>query len=68
MQFANTNSSASASLLSSNKLSRKGFHRLTKGKSINYDALPKLVGFCVADGFDNLTGERNEVIIKSLFQ
>lgn len=66
MQYASNNSASE--LLSSNKLSRKGFHRLTKGKTINYDALPKLVGFCVSDGFDNLTGERNEVIIKSLFQ
>lgn len=32
---------------SSNKVSRKGFSRKTKGRSINYDPRPKLVGFMV---------------------
>ncbi|CCW60781.1 unnamed protein product [Phytomonas sp. EM1] len=45
---------------------KKGFHRLTKGKSVSYEPRPKIVGFQMARGFEG--SGRNDVIMKSLFQ
>lgn len=48
--------------------SKKGFHRLTKGKSLDFTPRPKLVGFMVADSWENLYPPRNEVMVRSLLQ
>lgn len=46
--------------------SRIGFHRKTKGKVVNYDPRPKLVGFMVAKPYE--MGEQHEAMLASLFQ
>lgn len=48
--------------------SKKGFHRLTKGKSLDFAPRPKLVGFMVADSWENLYPPRNEAMVRSLLQ
>lgn len=53
-------------LLPSREGARKGFHRMTKGKAVNYEPRPKLVGFMMAESLDNT--QRNDVVVKSLFQ
>lgn len=53
-------------LLPSRDGARRGFHRLTKGKSVNYEPRPKLVGFVVAESFEN--SQRNNIVVQSLFQ
>lgn len=47
---------------------KKGFHRLTKGKSLDFNPRPKLVGFMVAEPWDSCNPPRSEVIVRSLFQ
>ncbi|ORC88999.1 protein AATF/BFR2 [Trypanosoma theileri] len=46
--------------------SKRGFHRLTKGKSVNYEPRPKLVGFLMPVPYTY--SEQHEVMVKSLFQ
>lgn len=53
-------------LLPSREGARKGFHRMTKGKAVNYEPRPKLVGFMMAEPLDET--ERNDVVVKNLFQ
>ncbi|KAG5506786.1 hypothetical protein GH5_06001 [Leishmania sp. Ghana 2012 LV757] len=53
-------------LLPSREGGRKGFHRMTKGKAVNYDPRPKLVAFMVPESFDET--QRSEVVVKNLFQ
>jgi protein AATF/BFR2 len=53
-------------LLPSREGARKGFHRMTKGKAVNYEPRPKLVGFMMAESLDDTP--RNDVVVKSLFQ
>ncbi|KAK7195564.1 AATF protein [Novymonas esmeraldas] len=53
-------------LLPSRDGARKGFHRMTKGKAVNYDPRPKLVGFMMAEPLDDT--HRNDVVVKNLFQ
>lgn len=53
-------------LLPSKEGARKGFHRMTKGKAVNYEPRPKLVGFMMAESLDDT--QRNDVVVKSLFQ
>ncbi|KAG5480013.1 hypothetical protein LSCM1_06433 [Leishmania martiniquensis] len=53
-------------LLPSREAARKGFHRMTKGKAVNYEPRPKLVAFMVPESFDDT--QRSEVIVKNLFQ
>lgn len=48
--------------------SRRGLHRLTKGKAIDGTPRPKLVGFMVPDSWEQLHPPRNEVMVNSLFQ
>eukprot|EP00796_Vickermania_ingenoplastis_P005727 gene5727-4088_t len=48
--------------------SRKGFHRLTKGRAVDFKPRPKLVGFMVAESLDNCDPPRSEVVVRSLFQ
>mmetsp|Transcript_33530 Transcript_33530/g.39043 ORF Transcript_33530/g.39043 Transcript_33530/m.39043 type:complete len:529 (+) Transcript_33530:50-1636(+) len=60
--------SAAAALRSSS--SKIGFHRKTKGKSVNYDPRPKLVGFMMRTPCEDASGqpEHFEALLKSLFQ
>lgn len=53
-------------LLPSREGARKGFHRMTKGKAVNYEPRPKLVGFMMAESLEDT--QRNDVVVKSLFQ
>ncbi|KAG5480728.1 hypothetical protein CUR178_05863 [Leishmania enriettii] len=53
-------------LLPSREGGRKGFHRMTKGKAVNYEPRPKLVAFMVPESFDET--QRSEVVVKNLFQ
>ncbi|CAG9573162.1 conserved hypothetical protein [Leishmania major strain Friedlin] len=53
-------------LLPSREGARKGFHRMTKGKAVNYEPRPKLVAFMMPEPLDN--AERNDVVVKNLFQ
>ncbi|KPA75302.1 hypothetical protein ABB37_08602 [Leptomonas pyrrhocoris] len=53
-------------LLPSREGARKGFHRVTKGKAVNYEPRPKLVGFTMAESLDDT--QRNDVVVNSLFQ
>ncbi|KAH9601177.1 Apoptosis-antagonizing transcription factor [Trypanosoma melophagium] len=46
--------------------SKRGFHRLTKGKSVNYEPRPKLVGFLMPVPYTY--NEQHEVMVNSLFQ
>ncbi|KAG8343254.1 putative AATF protein [Trypanosoma vivax] len=45
---------------------KRGFHRLTKGKAVNYEPRPKLVGFLLPVPYS--VGGQHEVLVKSLFQ
>ncbi|CAC9484459.1 AATF_protein_-_putative [Leishmania infantum] len=53
-------------LLPSREGARKGFHRMTKGKAVNYEPRPKLVAFMVPEPLDN--AQRSDVVVKNLFQ
>lgn len=53
-------------LLPSREGARKGFHRMTKGKTVNYEPRPKLVGFMMAESLDDT--QRNDVVVNSIFQ
>ncbi|CBZ26659.1 conserved hypothetical protein [Leishmania mexicana MHOM/GT/2001/U1103] len=53
-------------LLPSREGARKGFHRMTKGKAVNYEPRPKLVAFMMPEPLDN--AQRNDVVVKNLFQ
>ncbi|KPI86706.1 hypothetical protein ABL78_4222 [Leptomonas seymouri] len=53
-------------LLPSREGARKGFHRITKGKAVNYEPRPKLVGFMMAESLEDT--QRNDVVVKNLFQ
>lgn len=48
--------------------SKIGFHRKTKGKSVNYDPRPKLVGFMMRTPYEQSNQEHFEALLKSLFQ
>ncbi|KEG09283.1 protein AATF/BFR2 [Trypanosoma grayi] len=47
-------------------LAKRGFHRLTKGKAVNYEPRPKLVGFLLPLPY--AVSGQHEVMVKSLFQ
>ncbi|KAG5506456.1 hypothetical protein JKF63_05959 [Porcisia hertigi] len=53
-------------LLPSHEGARKGFHRMTKGKAVNYEPRQKLVAFMMPEPFDD--AQRNDVVVKNLFQ
>ncbi|GET88151.1 hypothetical protein, conserved [Leishmania tarentolae] len=53
-------------LLPSREGARKGFHRMTKGKAVNYEPRPKLVAFMMPEPLDD--AQRNGVVVKNLFQ
>ncbi|CAJ16179.1 hypothetical protein, conserved [Trypanosoma brucei brucei TREU927] len=53
-------------LQSSEEPAKRGFHRLTKGKAVNYEPRPKLVGFLLPVPF--AVNGQHEVLFKSLFQ
>lgn len=48
--------------------SRKGLHRLTKGKALDFKPRAKLVGFMVAEPWEHSLPARNDIIIRSMFQ
>ncbi|CAJ1008133.1 Apoptosis antagonizing transcription factor [Leishmania naiffi] len=54
------------SLLPSREGARKGFHRMTKGKAVNYEPRPKLVAFMIPESLDD--SQRSDVVVKNLFQ
>ncbi|RNF26690.1 protein AATF/BFR2 [Trypanosoma conorhini] len=54
------------SLQSDEAPAKRGFHRLTKGKAVNYEPRPKLVGFLLPVPYV-LSGQ-HEVMVNSLFQ
>ncbi|ESL11573.1 hypothetical protein TRSC58_00672 [Trypanosoma rangeli SC58] len=54
------------SLHSDEAPAKRGFHRLTKGKAVNYEPRPKLVGFLLPVPYV-LSGQ-HEVMVNSLFQ
>jgi hypothetical protein len=53
-------------------LSRKGFHRLLKGKKVSMDPRPKLVGFMAPVPYpatmESSEGDRHQALLRSLFR
>lgn len=45
---------------------RKGFHKLTKGRTVSYEVRPKLVGFVVPEPYEG--SGRSDVVVRSLLQ
>lgn len=53
-------------LMPTKEASKKGFHRMTKGKAVSYDPRPKIVGFLMPQGYAN--SGRNDVVFHSIFK